>query len=369
MLDLFTLDQYFRQGKLLNGLKNVVWTERYDTNSDFKIVSDDVPKISKELPLGTYLSHSKTREVMVVEDIEISKQTGEAPSISVTGRSIEAVLLESRISLPNMGPSQYGEEGQDPVSNQYVLNNISSWHQAAKLIVDHLIDPDFLFWSNNAIDNISCYTSISGIEADRLSRVVEPGVLYEKVLEILKVSNSGIKTMRPESGFGKLDLVIHQGDDISNTVSFSSVLGDLDSISYFWSTRSYKNASFARGSKASAYYIPGEGTVSEPIGVNLKWVYADAGSITDDGNPTLYQEQVAARAREALAAKPRTTITQAKVAKDTSFVYNKDYFIGDIVGIFGDYNTEQKMRVNEFSWSVDQDKIEGYPSLSPVESA
>ena len=369
MLDLFTMDQYFRQGRLLNGLTNIVWTERYEENSDFKIVSADVPRLSKELPLGTYLSHSKTREVMVVEDIEISKESNQAPSISITGRSIEAVLLESRIALKNMGPAELSGTGEETIANQYVLGNVSSWHQAASLIVDHLLDPEFTFWSNNAIDNISCYTTISGIEPTRLSRVVEPGVLYEKVLEILKVSNSGIKTMRPESGFGKLDLVVHQGKDVSETVSFSSVLGDLDSISYFWSTRSYKNASFARGAKASAYYIPGEGTVSEPIGAELKWVYADASSITDDGNPTLYQEQVAARAREALAARPRTTLTQAKVAKDTSFVYNKDYFIGDIVGIFGDYNTEQKMRVKEFSWSVDQDKIEGYPSLSPVESA
>jgi hypothetical protein len=369
MLDLFTMDRYFSQGKVLNGLKNIVWTERYNTYSDFKIVSDDVQKITKELPLGTYLSHSKTREVMVVEDIEISKNSGEAPTISVTGRSIEAVLLESRISLPNMREGQFSSAGEDLVTNQYVLNNISSWHQAAQLIIDHLIDPEFLFWSNNAIDNIACYTTISGIEQDRLSRVVEPGVLYEKVLEILKVSNSGLKTMRPESGFGKLDLVIHQGEDISDSVSFSSVLGDLDSISYFWSSRSYKNAAFSRGTKASSYYIPLENTPFEPVGVDLKWVYADAGSITDDGNPQQYQEQVSARAREALAANPRTTITQAKVAKDTSFVYNRDYFIGDIVGIFGDYDTETKMRVNEFSWSIDQDKIEGYPSLSPVETA
>lgn len=369
MLDLFTLDKDFKQGKLLNGLDNIVWTERYETNSDFKIVSTDVPSVRKLLPLGTYLSHSKTREVMVVEDIEISKESDSPPSITVTGRSIEAVLLESRITLPNMQPSQQSAEGQEVVNNQYVLSNISSWHQAAQLIVDHLIDPGFLFWSKNAIDNVSCYTTISGIEADRLSRVVEPGVLYEKVIEILKVSNSGIKTLRPESGFEKLDLVIHQGEDISDKVAFSSVLGDLDSISYFWSTRSYKNAAFSRGAKASAYYIPLEGTPYEPVGVDLKWVYADAGSITDDGNPEQYQEQVSARAREALAAKPKTTITQAKVSKDTSFAYNKDYFIGDIVGIFGDYNTETTMRVSEFSWSVDQDKIEGYPSLSPVESA
>ena len=369
MLDLFTMDEYFRQGRLLNGLTNVVWTERYQSDSDFKIVSDDVPKFSKALGLGTYLSHSKTREVMVVEDIEISKESGQAPSISITGRSLEAVLLESRIALPNMGPSQLEEDGQEPLANQYVLPNRSSWHQAVTIIRDHLLDPDFGFWSGNPIDNISCYTTISGIEPDRLSRVVEPGDLYEKVLEILKVSSSGIKTMRPETGSGKLEVVVHQGEDVSDVVSFSSVLGDLDSISYFWSTRGYKNAAFARGAKASAYYIPGEGTASEPVGADLKWVYADAGSITDDGNPTLYQEQVAARAREALAAKPKTTITQAKVAKDTSFVYNKDYFIGDIVGIFGDYNTETKMRVSEFSWSVDKDKIEGYPSLSPVESA
>ena len=361
-MDIFTLDRYFKQGDIVNGLDNVVWTERYDTNSEFKIVSKNIPKIAKELPLGTYLSHSKTKEVMVVEDIEISKETGSDPTISITGRSIESVLLESRISVPNNLPDQINEK------NQYVLKKSSSWHQAIQLIVDHLIDPYFGFWENDAIDNISCYTTITGIELETFSRIVEPGVLYEKVLEILKVSNSAIKTARPENDYEKLSLIVHNGNDISSDLMFSSTIGDLDSISYFWSNRSYKNAVFARGKTGTSTYIQQANTLNEPVGVDIKWVYVDATSIEDPGDPINYQQQLDAKAREALAAKPKTVITQAKVSKDSSFVYNKDYFIGDIVSVSGDYNTEQKMRISEFSWSLESDKFEGYPSLTPIET-
>lgn len=366
-MDLFTLDQTYQQGDVINNLTNVLWTERYRESGDFKLVSNQVTEHMAQLSLGTYVSHSKTDEVMVVEDIEIDQDLTSESTITISGRSVESVYLSRRLSLPNMLPSKLGL-AEDSPDNLYILSEASSWLQVVTLITDHLLDAYFPFWGSQVIPNIVCYTTIADVEAPIFSRQVPPGNLYETILDILEVSGSGIKTVRPSVGQDNLGFVVHKGRDLSSSVFFSSSLGDLDSLRYFWSIRNEKNAFFVRGKTAVSGWVSGRTTPNEPTGKNLKWLYVDGSGVGKDETTTdaQYKERLAAKGVEAIASKPKTIIKEAKVSNNSKLVYNKDYLIGDIVGVFGDYETEEKMRVSEFTWSLESGKFASYPTLSPI---
>lgn len=370
MLDIFVLDENFQKGTILNGIENIVWTERYRESSDFKIVSSEISKFLTEIPLGSYLSHNKTQEIMVVEDREIVKNLDGNNTITFTGRSIEAVALGSRITLPNKNPSRTSRVLDAP--NEYILSPNSSWHQAVSIIVDQFIDTKN-FWADNAETKISCYTTIDGIEPQRAARVIKPANLYDEVLELLKISDCGIMSKRPENSYSTLDFVIHRGIDRSSTIIFSTLLENLTEVSYFSSTRNEKNAAFARSKFAGKWYVVNDTNAypptGNPKGLDIKWSYVDASSVDNDEtiSPQDYDLMVEIKAREAVSINKKIVITQAKVSENSKFVYNKDYFIGDIVQIYGDYGIKQNMRVVEFSWSIDGTKTSSYPSLSPVE--
>lgn len=364
-MDLFTLDRSFKQGDVINRLKTKIWTDRYRNAGDFKVTSEDIPYIRNSLPLNSLVSHTDTDEVMIVEDHEIEEPDEGNPFITVTGRSFES-FLEQRIARPNQLPP---ENRSNDDLNQYVLDRKNSWDQAVQLIRDHIIDPDHSFWGEkNVVPNVACYSIIDDNETTTLSRIIDPGELYPELVKLLAVADVGIKIQRPRGSFTKLNIIVHNGRDVSESIVFSAGEGDLEEPRYFWSIRKSKNASFAMGKYDTAVYIPGESTPDEPTGLDLRWTYVDALSVEDNTNVTKYNNQIDARARQGLADNRETIITTAKISKNNKLVYNRDYFIGDIVGIIGSYNVEQTMRITEFTWSEDETTSETYPTLSPLDA-
>lgn len=361
----FVMNHDFQSGRIINGLKNKIWTERYSQPGEFKFVTTEIERIRELLPLDALISHTETLEVAVVEDHEIKKVKHSAPELTVSGRTFES-LMEGRVTLPNLSGSRWTSAEDYP--NQYVLSAKNSWEQAVDLITDQMIDPEFPFWpDHNVFPNLSAYSVVGYEEGTQVSRIIEPGQLDEKVYELLKISNSGIMSRRPTNPHTTLDLVVHLGRDRSHRIIFVENRGELEEVSYFWTTRGYKNGAIAVAKFDTSIFMPGYGTPQEPRGRWLRWQYVDANTIEDDTDPTIYQEQISARAEEGLAPKQKRIITSAKIPNNSKFVYNKHYFIGDLVGIVGDYNISQAMRVTEYTWSDDENKSNNYATLSPVD--
>ncbi len=64
------------QGELVNGLKTIMWIERYRDISDFEFTANAETMIHTLLPIGTMISHTESTEVMVVENHEIKEEIG-----------------------------------------------------------------------------------------------------------------------------------------------------------------------------------------------------------------------------------------------------------------------------------------------------
>ncbi len=53
---------YLDQGELINGLKTIMWIERYRDICDFELVANAEVMVHKLLPIGTMISHTESTE-------------------------------------------------------------------------------------------------------------------------------------------------------------------------------------------------------------------------------------------------------------------------------------------------------------------
>lgn len=89
----------YRPEKLIVGFSEVIWTERYAEPGEFLMTFPYRDEIKKLLPLGSLVSHSNTRDVMIVKTHEI-KKVDKRRVLEVWGDSF-LTILKYRVSMIN----------------------------------------------------------------------------------------------------------------------------------------------------------------------------------------------------------------------------------------------------------------------------
>lgn len=350
-------------GKFLKDTISKMWVERYREAGEFEIKSYVSSGLRKELPLGTFVSHTDTKEIMIVDDHKIETSDDEEDTLIVTGRSFESYLenrvVGSNITFPHVGDSETMDVSLGPEF---------SGQQARTLILNHTITSR-LIDDNNAIPYFEVLCLASG--EDSLERVLKRGDLYSAVKQILEEDNLGIKSVRPYPGSPATNdintvLIIHSGEDKSKTVIFSYDSGEIEKADYLWSVRKLKNTAMVSGRWV-------ETLVTTPLtGYARRMMFVDASDIDGKYNELPTGDRVTRlvalmqkRGKQALAAQKEIALIGVNASKTASkYVYRKDYNIGDIITVDGEYNEQAKMRVSEYVEIEDQQGTVAYPTLT-----
>jgi len=351
-------------GQLVLPSDSVTWVERYAEAGEVKIVAPIGSGLREQLPVGTFVSHTETREVVKIEDHDIADSGGdEDPTLTITGRSMEAPALENRAAGSNRTFPTAAE------TLEYKLAASSTQYQALELVTHH-IEEAYLVDDRDAIPYFGAVTTVGGTLTVE-ERTIKPGGVYARLQEILAVDKLGVKIERPATGMTDTRLVIHKGMDRSNQVVMSVDKGDVVNAAYLESDRKVKNCALLIG-KFVQHRL-----VLNPLltGYDRRWMTVDCSDI-DEGQETiptgdargiiLYLMEV--RGREALAKQKRVELTKAEASHDTiSAVYRRDYNVGDIVMVTGGYGAATKMRVTEYVEIQDETGFTGYPTLETLE--
>ena len=126
-------------GEIINGLTSKMWVERYRDAGEFTFVAPASLDIINKLPIGSFVSHIDSQEVMIVENHEISETKDGKSEITITGRSFET-LLENRI----VGSNKVFPIVGILTDNDYLVRANYIYVQAVTLISDHIIASDLL---------------------------------------------------------------------------------------------------------------------------------------------------------------------------------------------------------------------------------
>lgn len=366
-MDIFKFVPYaskWDSGKIINGLKTKMWVERYQKEGEFTFTAAADSGIREQLPIGSFVSHVDTTEVMIVENHELSTKNDSSSDIKVTGRGFESIF-ETKV---------VGSNKTFPVSGQvtidYALPLNYPWIQAITLINNHiqsasLLDP------NNALANIQALAQVYHL-SPVVPRTVKRGSVYDRLMEILKIEDLGIKIIRPgvwsplNGGSVDLAIVIHVGTDKSSSVIFSYDTGEIISADYLWSNKKTRNAALVTGTWVETVVTTG------PTGYNRRMMFIDASDIdkqyTAVPTGTNYTDVLAAlqqRGLDVLASQKDTVLTKAEVSRQaTNAIYRKDFDVGDLITVSGDYNVFTTMRVSEYVESEDDTGKSSYPTLT-----
>jgi hypothetical protein len=349
------------QGQIINGLKSKMWIERYLKNGEFTLVYDD-PGLTTFLPIGTFISHTNTQEIMIVENHEIQDDHGQKSAVTITGRGLETYFEQRVINTNRTFPVAAGLV-------EYSLVADYTWNQAVKMLSDHLITPNLLD-ANNQFAYATIQSTVPGTGTS-VARTIPRGDLYNAMLNLLKIDGLGIKIIRPgpSSPLGasspNIDIVIHKGVDKTASVIFAYDTGEVITSDYLWTNKNLKNAALVTGKWVEVVVVPAA------AGYARRWMYIDATDIDQaqtaapvDPTLTTIRNSMTQRGNDVLLAQNMLQLSKAELTKEaTKAVYRVDYDVGDLITMTGDYNTITTRRVTEYVEIEDENGEQSYPTL------
>lgn len=352
------------QGRIVNGLKRKTWIERYAKSGEFTLVANADVGIREKLPIGSFVSHVDTTEIMIVENHEVREDADKTSEIVVTGRGFET-FFENRIVGSNKTfPTTDG-------STEYLITADHLAEQIVTLIEEHVSATELLD-SGNALPYVEILSELIGF-GETVARSVKKGDLYSRVLELLEVGGLGIKVIRPgfwspATASDHVAVIVHVGTNRSSEIVFSHDTGEIESSEYLWSNKKAKNAALISGRWVTTTVIGPE------TGINRRWMPVDASDLDNNlsaaptgGALTSIVNAMQRRGMEALAAQGDVALTKAEVSKDTNkAAYRKDFDVGDLITVNGSFNETSVMRVSEYVEIEDETGGTGYPTLTVV---
>ena len=341
-------------GEAISGHTSVLWVERYREPGEFKIVAPLSSGLLTDLPIGSFITHQETPTVMIVENHEINQPEDADSTITITGRCATS-FMENRTVGDDVAFAT-------DVISDYILAADQTWDQAVTLIDDHLInatDPDDLL--NGFAVMHTCSGPVTVEE-----RAVKPTNVHQAVTDILKIDDLGMKTVRPTSSVAVTYFVVYRGNDVSTKVRFSWMRGDIDSADYFFSNKKLYTQARVMGRWMQV--------VVNPTGANnydRRTMIVDAAYL--DERQTAFPTGTAhtwitaammADGHKALKAQKEIAITSVDISENANVRFRRDYNIGDLVTVDGDFGTSQVMRVVEYAETDDETGSRGHPTLA-----
>lgn len=352
-----------QRGMIINGLTSKMWIERYALAGEFTLKAPASLGLRSLLPIGSFVSHVDTTEIMIVENHEINDKVGQESEIVVTGRGLETEF-EQRIVGSNKAFPTSG------ATNEYALAVGYIHDQIVSLINNHILAAD-LVDSNNALPYVSVLTNVAAGGED-VARSLKRGDLYSAVQSLLTVGGLGIKVIRPgpwsplAGGSPNTAILIHKGVDRSGEIIFSADTGEISSADYLWSNKKLKNAAMVVGRWVETAVVPGD------IQYGRRWMLIDASDIDQNYaaapigvDLTNVVESMQQRGADILATQNNVALTKAEVAHNTNkAAYRKDFDVGDLITVNGSYNESSTMQISEYVEIEDETGGSGYPTLT-----
>lgn len=346
------------RGENINEIKRILWVERYREPGEFEIAAPLSTGLKDFLPIGTLISHADTLEVMIVENHEINDVEQQSPLLTITGRSFVS-YLENRIIGVNVAR-------QSPSVVDYNIAADYSWNQIVTLINDFIATP---YDADDALVNVIAQSSVVGTGVSEIRAISRIDVL-DAVLQLLAVDDLGIRTVRRNTfGIGSSTqtlISIYKGVDRSSEVILSWEGGDLSSVEYLFSGKKNKTSALVFGQ-----FVYTVVDMVGPVNYDRRIMLVDAtdldGHLNAEPVGTTLDDmlaQMAIRGRTALLSQNDITITQTDISKTTQYQYRRDYDVGDLISIDGNYGQIAVMRVIEYAEVEDENGESGHPTLA-----
>lgn len=372
-MELYTLDEQLRRVQVIEGYESLIWTERYAAWGDFELKIRSSREARNLLPEGTRLAFSRSHRVMTVETIEDSVDDEGAETLTISGRSLEA-LLDDRVAFNSLSPLE--QQVPDPENPGNFKTVVIQWTLEGKpadlvrklfndICVTKILSPGDGFPHHRA-GTIFPTGSIPE-PPDTITVTLDPDTLYNSIRKICETYNLGFRVVRGyETGF--LYFEVYTGDDRTSAqetrpaVLFSPELDNLTNTTTLTSEAQYKNVAYVFG-KTGAAMVYAPGADPNAAGFERRVLFVKADNIDLEPGSGL-SSALGQRGLEELAKHRHIFNFDGEIAQTDSYTYGVDYNLGDLVEQRNIDGFSNQMRVTEQIFVSDSEGDRSYPTLS-----
>lgn len=352
----YVLDQNFNRTTVLDHYESLIWVDRFWEPGEFEIYLPAGDELFTFLAAGNYLIQKNSEHVMIMEGIKIDTDVEDGNKVTVTGRSIESIL-DRRIIAKQ---TDFNDKNLQEATQQLLNENIISPSIPARKI-------------SNFIFEASTDTKITSL---KLTAQYTGDNLLDVIVDICKSNKIGFKITLNDSN--QFVFKLYAGTDRSyeqsteDYVVFSPKFDNFNNSNYEEDEKPFKNITLVAGE--------GEGTdrktlwVGNGSGLNRKELYTDARDLQkkdEEGqeiSDAEYNAKLHQRGLEKLSECEKTEKFDGETDPFESFVYDRDYTMGDIVQLRNEYGFEAPSRITEFIFSENtQDGLNYYPTFEVVQ--
>ena len=366
-MDVFICDNELNVIRVVDSYSSVIWTERYSSCGDFQL---DLPYDEELFHILTddsgleddYRARIKgSNTVMMIEEVTLITDAEEGVSMTIKGRSLEAIL-ERRVIY-----------GQTEVLSDLETNI----HQ---IINNNAVEPED---QNRIIPGLV----IAESGDDRITEITFEAQyyfdnLYNKIQEICETYSVGFRIWPIVGG---VEFKLFMGEDRSfgqednNFVIFSPRFDNLLNSNYVEAVSEMSNVAYTVGEGERSQTEIGESSRDGVtyIGLKRRELAVDAGDVSktvDNGDGRQrhltdeeYKTELGNAGLEELANYEYKRTFDGEVDSSLTFKYGIDYFIGDLVEVENEYGMSAKAKVTELIRSYDSNGYKEYPTFEKIE--
>lgn len=374
-MTLHVLDEFLRNGPIVEGYQSLIWTERFSAMGDFELITSSTPEHRALLREGSWLGRTDTYRVMKIETIDDTIKDGQQ-ILKITGRSME-VLLEDRSSLTSLEPVD--DDGDPQTPKKFGKNMYGKPRDVPQVLFESVcMDGQF-----QAADKLPFIRAGTLFPPDNLPIPDKPvqffiplGTLYERIKEICDIYDIGFRLYRERTNGYSLYFNVYAGVDRTSAqglytpVVFSKGLDNLLNVTELNSSVQYKNTAYVVSDKtvvnATVYSddTRTSGFDRRVLVLNVNDLPEFTG--TDAEIIAQQRDYLTLKGREALLLHRKINIFDGEISKSSRYIYGRDYNLGDMVEMRNDDGATKFMRVSEQIFVENGEGKRSYPTLKDV---
>lgn len=353
-MDLFILNSAYEKIDVVDTFESLIWTDRFKSIGDFELVTPDNHTNRTILPLGTRLQIKGSSRIQVVETMESQLDNEGRKLLTFSGRSSEKIL-EDRVLYNSQNPNQ----------NYYLLD--TPLNQLKNLYTYVCQQPTiFPFDVTNIPYASNTLPDTLFLPNQRITLDLKPQSLYKAMTDLADNYAMGFRIIKPHSEANPV-FNAYMGRDrttrqsVDNPVIFSASLDNLSDINEINSNMVYKNVAVI-GHKMGVTVVSDPSLNGQtPKGLDRRAIFIDASSVEDPLNVGL--PEVVQKGLEALSNARPYQAFDGKVNEYSNYVYDQDYYLGDLVEMHSHNGMQNLMRVTEQIFISDREGDRTYPTL------
>ena len=320
---------------------SAIWAERHREYGDFELYGRPQSLIGKGISAGRFLARQGSDRVMFIENVSIDTDVDEGPYATVTGRSLEC-MLKRRVLWP-------------PVSVNGTVSSVIRY-----LLESTVIKPSD---SRRRIPNFVMREPSDGYISETEMSVQFAGeTVYDAIVSMCEVYDLGFKIVVDD---GKFVFSLYKGTDRSFNqdtnpyVIFSPDFDNIAGSSYSHATDTMTTFAYVAGEESDDSSRLAAEVDLGPTGLDRVELFVDAGDIrsTDEDGKEYTQEEYGAfleeRGLESLSENSATEFFEGTMDTHGTFVYGRDFFLGDTVQIQNEFGIAAASQVLEIVYTKD----------------